>query len=212
MTKIEGFVQEILERPSKYTDRNGRPKPSMWAVKVDEILYGTKNDKPECKEGDYVSFEASQNGKYWDMDFSTLKKATPAQTAPQPAAKAAAGQTSGSRWNDPKTQAAIQYQASRKDAIELVRMLLDKDLIDFGKAKGAQKIELVEIFVDNYTSRFNEDTTELSPPAHKNPVEAAYTEEVASVQKPGRKKKVAETESNNNDPTENDDFPFDLRH
>lgn len=207
-----GILSEIKEWPSKYTWPNGQPKPSNWTFKIDDgERYGIKGKPPAgLKAGDNVQFDANKNAKgYWEVDPVTIVPASPATIATAPAQIATKAPTTG--YKSDAVQNAISYQAARKDALETVKMLLDKDLIDFGKAKGAQKIELVEIFIDNYTVRYAEDTARLAPKPHGNPLEAEYGEDVTAAKKPrGRPaaKKAPEPEDGLIPKEDDDDLPW----
>jgi hypothetical protein len=77
--------------------------------------------------------------------------------------------------------------------LEIVTALLAKDMIDFGKAKGAQKQAIVDILVDSYTVRFFEETAALAPEPKDSPVEASYGEGVETMRKPsGRPRKAVQ--------------------
>ena len=195
----QGFVERVQEYPSKYKWPNGKQKDSMWAMLVDNIRYSTKNVKPPA-EGSYVQFEATQQGEYWNADPSTIKniEAPAAQRSVAPSTTMST-QLGSTNLRD----ASIHYQSSRKDALELVKMLLAKDMIDFGKAKAAQKIEIVEIYLDNYTSRFVEDIKRLAPPEHASPIDAEMPESVTVLAKPPRKPKEPAVEFD-------EDIPFKL--
>ena len=119
------------------------------------------------KVGDYVEFDAEQtaDGKYWNADaksFRQLEKPGPSKATPVSAPSAAPARAPYVDRND-----SIVYQSSRKDAIETVKLLQETGAIDFGKAKtNAQKVELVELYIDKYTVRYVEDTQRLAPPEH----------------------------------------------
>lgn len=196
-----GMIEEVYERPSQYKWPNGSPKPSMWSMKVDNVTYGCKNTKPPAK-GTYVQFEAAQDGQYWNADGSTIKEIDP----PAMAATAKTTTKSASAFVDVR-QDSIIYQSSRKDALEFLNVLANKDLIDFGKAKGAQKIELLEVYLDHYTTRFMEDVKRLAPPEHESPVTASAPMEATAITKPARKAKEPMTTSQDSD-FEDDDLPF----
>lgn len=200
---IKGYVEKVQEYPSKYTDKFGKPKPSMWAMYVDNTRYSCGIVRPPAV-GTYISFESTQDEKgYWNADGSTIKQEAAQQAASPPThpePKAA-----GAIFVDNR-QDSIIYQSSRKDALEWTGYLLQHGLIDFGKAKGAQKIELAEIFLDNYTKRFFDDCKRLSPPEHNSPVDAELPDGVQELAKPARKAKaVVETSSTGDF---EDDLPF----
>lgn len=160
-----GVVEAIKSRDAQYG--------VLWSIKVDNVYYSTKKVEPKCKKGDHISFEASQNEKgYWDADPKTIKlvvaeaPAVPTKTAIKvDAYEKEASASKKQEWvSDVDKQNSIVYQNARNAALELVGLLLSKDLIDFGKTKGAGKIELIETFLDRYTVRFQEDTKRLAPP------------------------------------------------
>lgn len=151
---ITGIVESI-------TEKNG-----FWGFVVDNVRYGTFKDEPKCKVGDYVSFEADQKGEYWNAKARTIKPAKAPEKAATPLTStvgAGAGQTKSQWTGDDKRQDSIIYQSSRKDAIELVKILADKDLIDVGKGKKADAIEVVLMYVNRFTTQFVEDAKRLSP-------------------------------------------------
>jgi hypothetical protein len=160
---ITGYVERV-------TNKNG-----IWAVVVDNIRYGFYKTEPKCKEGDYVSFEADQKGDFWNAKPPTLKRAVAPADAPKPyGASDSIPSTPGvantapakAAWvPDKDRQDSIIYQSARKDGLEFVSTLIAAGLIDFGKAKVADKIGIAEMYVDKYTLRFFEDTKRLSPPA-----------------------------------------------
>lgn len=204
---IAGFVEKLQEYPSQYKDKFDKPKPSMWAAIVDNTRYTLGNHKwAPVKEGEYISFEASQDAKgYWVADVSTLKK----EAAPEKAVAETAGPVTNagvtrSVANDPR-QDSIIYQSQGTRALNFVDLLLRNNLIDFGKAKGAQKIEIVEIYMDNYTQRFFDDVKRLAPPEHDSPVDAETAAAVTAIAKPVRKPKA---EAPASDGFEDDDLPF----
>jgi hypothetical protein len=199
---IQGYVEKVQEYPSKYTWPNGKPKDSMWAMTVDNVRYSTRNTRPPA-EGSYVTFEATQEGQYWNADPATIKMGPP-NAAPAPVAPRM--EVSTPRANPVATtqannrEASIHYQSSRKDALEFVKMMLSADLVDFGKAKGAQKTEVLEVYVDFYTKRFMEDVGRLAPPEHSSPVEATPPAEAQAIARPARAKRT---------PVVTEDEPFD---
>lgn len=151
MSLIKGYVEKIWENaiPAK----GGRKAFTSYAVVVDNVKYGTFT-KPKCSEGDYVEFQASQKGQYWNLDIDSLKLATPAADTPKPApASTGYGKSAA-------TQDAINYQAARKAAFSIIDLMIKLEILDLGTKKG-DKIENLEKYVDRYTERFFEDTKNL---------------------------------------------------
>lgn len=184
---VQGVVEKVQEYPSKYQDKWGKAKPSMWAFFVDNIRYSAGNVKPPAV-GSNVSFEAAQDDKgYWNADGSTIKVSQAVTNTQAPPVGQIPNKTLA--FNDVR-QDSIIYQSSRKDALEFVGMLLNAGLIDFGKAKSASKTDIVEIYVDNYTTRFFNDCKRLAPPEHDSPVDAEPIAAAQALAKPTRAKKA----------------------
>lgn len=202
---IKGFVERVLEYPSKYTDKFGKPKPSMWAMYVDNQRFGCGPTKPPAA-GTYVSFEATETEKGWNVDGATLKQETPPSGQSPKVSTPAAAAASHSVVADNR-QDSIIYQSSRKDALEWTGYLLQHGLIDFGKAKGAQKIAIAEIFLDTYTKRFFDDCKRLSPPESSGPQRAVAPDGVQELAKPAAKAAVAPP-AEAEEPAFGDELPF----
>lgn len=171
---MKGFIEGFTSRPGQYG--------MMHSVKIDNINYGTKGTKVPFNEGDYVEFEAVQNAKgYWDADPKSFKKSD-APASASPSTKAQPG-TGTKAWQpDGDRQAIIQLQSSRNSAIAMVDLLCKSGAVDISKVKsGADKIEMIELFVDKFTQRFQEDTKRGAPPEHPV-VEKATKTKTAPVQ------------------------------
>ena len=187
--QFNGFVENVYANPTQWKNKDGSTK-MMYAMVVDGVRYSTKNKDVTHLKDCYVSFEATQNGDYWNADPESIKRIEPAKQETSPAkAKMTGGSSTTSASND--RQDSIIYQSSRKDAIEMVNAMLAAGLIDFGKAKGAQKMELYEVYVDHYTVRLFDDCKRLAPPEHANPVEAEAPERATELAKPARRAKAA---------------------
>lgn len=198
--QIRGFIESIPSPiATKYKWPNGDQK-FMFSMVVDGTRYSTKSKDMSKLEGKYVEFEAEQSGEYWNADPSTVKEIPAPTKGPSKSNGAVAPSTATA--ND--RQDSIIYQSSRKDAIEMVNAMLTAGLIDFGKAKGAQKMELYEVYVDHYTVRLFDDTKRLAPPQHADPRDAELPEAASSIARPARKAKPAEQDNDFAD----DDIPF----
>lgn len=130
-------------------------KPETYSVKLEDnpIYYrlGTKRFGGIVEPGNRIEFFATMNsdGKSARVDGDVKALAAiPAATAGTPSLA-----PSG-------TQAAIQYQAARKDALVLVGMVLGAEAIKL-PGKPGDKLGVVEGLVDHYTAKFFEDTSTL---------------------------------------------------
>ena len=131
MSLINGKVEKIWENKKE----GGK---TTYSVVVGGVKYGTYINKPTCTEGDHVTFEATQNGNFWNMNVKSLRKLEAATI------HITNGVSAGkSPWvKDTATQDAINYQSARKDALVFVEMLHTMGILDLGTTKG-KKIEVV---------------------------------------------------------------------
>lgn len=165
--KISGVVEGVISRSTS--------AGITHAIVIDGVQYGTYKTEPNVQEGDNVEFLASQNGRYWNADTRSITKISggppsAARQQPQAAPKTRAWVPDADRQN------AISYQAARKDALELVGMLISSGNIDLGKStKVGAKMEAIEQYVDKYTMRFFEDTKNLG---HNNNKKEATTADI----------------------------------
>lgn len=144
MAMISGTVSKI-----NYADRSGR---RVYSVNVDGQWYGGFwNDRPNCNEGDSVEFEATQNGRFWNANPPTLRVVSSQPAAPT-GNSSAAGAASSNSGGDSR-QNSIVYQSSRGDAIELLKVLLEQDLVSL-PTKKADKMGAVLNLVDELTDDF----------------------------------------------------------
>jgi len=149
-------------------------------------------------EGDYITFDIAGNNTV--VPESLQKgKAQPAQTAPKPAGTgtgwggrktfdkpAAAGKSENFEarqkyWEDKErrdievVEPRITFSAAQRDAIEIVKVALEKDLLSFGNAAKAAKLPMLLDFVDEVTARFYAQridaaatAAQLMPPAEES--------------------------------------------
>jgi hypothetical protein len=145
MSKITGTVFKVY--PSKF-------KKGMYQIKLDEFPVYYNTNKPGAAEpGVRVTFEAEPyNEKQWDV-----KGPVEVLTASPAAAPVSAGGNLSGGARD----ASIQYQSSRKDAIQFLELLVTAGALDISKAKQAAKVEILEAALDKYTASFYDDIGNL---------------------------------------------------
>jgi hypothetical protein len=152
---IRGLVDKVLS-----FDKNGKV---FYSIKMaDGTLYGTGVKKPAVSNGDHITFEATQNGKYWNADANTI------QIVPQPAAQTADATPARSQsrnddgrekyWqdkakNDITNQRVISRQACNNTAVQLVTAMLAKDLVALPAKKG-DAATAVEAYVFELSEKF----------------------------------------------------------
>jgi hypothetical protein len=172
--KFEGFVKKI-------TTKTGAGRRGPWTAysakleKADGTEFdqwvGLGFDAPPFKEGDYVQLETKEeNGRQQYVKGSArVKKNAPARTTASSGSKAetsqAASVPAASGPSNAERQASITYQSSRKDALELVKLLLANEALPLAAAKGkagdAKRQAEVEAAVEKYTVEFYHDVTTL---------------------------------------------------
>lgn len=154
MSVVSGVVESITKRPTQFG--------TMYNVTVNGTTYGAGNLPPQAEVGDYVTFESYKNGAFHNMKTSTLKKTTKSDDPPPPSAEATTGyiqtveQEPARRTNLPvdSRQASIVFQSSRKDALELTRILVECEGAGFTKAdKWKDKHEKVVTLFEDLTRR-----------------------------------------------------------
>jgi hypothetical protein len=158
MAEFTGFVKKI-------TVKQGQGKRGPWSaysVKIEkengneyEEWLSSGFEAPNFKEGEYVTIEAAQNDKgYWQIKSSKVLKNAPAKKSSAAGAGASVGGANS-------RESTIHYQSSRKDAIEVLRLLTDVDALPISGAKTAagvaKRYEEVMALVDKLTVRFYND-------------------------------------------------------
>ncbi len=144
--RVEGIVYKVYEREF-------RGKPS-YTVKIDgdPIWYRANANRFAgiAEAGNRVTFNATMN-----PDNTSARIDGPVTLA-QPAPAAASGTpTFGGDRNN-----SIVYQSSRKDALELVSILLQTGALDLKKVQS-KKAGIIEAAVDRYTALFFDDVSTL---------------------------------------------------
>lgn len=167
---VQGQITAVRETPTKYG--------SFWAIMVNNNRFSLGKKNYGVQEGTWVEFSTSKDAKGYDtVDEGSLKPMDKGQvpagsTAPASRANAPITSAGGSTYGGDR-QDSIMYQNSRTAALEFVKLLASKDLIDFGKAKGADKIAIVETYVDKYTIHMFEEVKNQKPTLADNTPKAA---------------------------------------
>lgn len=151
MSKYVGQVKKIF-------DREFSGKMTYSIVIEGSPLYFRLNNKryPGIVEvGNVVEFEATEND-----DGKSAKVVSPVTAGKQtksPQAQAASG---GGTTDWAAKDRSIQYQSSRKDAIEVVGLLLTSGALKL-PADKAKQVSVIEAVIDRYTAQFYVDIPEL---------------------------------------------------
>ena len=136
METVRGIIEYI----------NGPEKTGFYSVKMAGNYYGAGKYAPKFNEGDEVEFGYTENGKYKNMDFKTVKviekgsgevkKSQSGNTTQRP-------QTNSTNWDEKDKR--ITFLACRKDAIEIMKMALDRDALTLPTKKADRMETLVEL-------------------------------------------------------------------
>lgn len=143
-------LQGVIENVST---KNGMGKNGPWtmySMQVNGEWYGCGFKPIQAGKNDYVSFDFEQSGNYKNAK-NVQVVAAPAGAAQQ-APSASPAQAAGSAPVS-KRDVSIQYQSSRKDAIQTLDLLLKNEAISL-PAKKADKFDAALALLDEITARF----------------------------------------------------------
>lgn len=136
---MQGYLNKIATKQGM-----GKRGPyTMYNVEIDGTWYGHGFDKPNASEGTYVEFDVVQKGQYKNAENIRAAVSKPSNAA-SPA------QTSipvNSR------DVSIQYQSSRKDAIQMLDVLIKNGLVSL-PAKKAEQYDAAMALLDELTAQF----------------------------------------------------------
>lgn len=153
--KIEGVVFKVY--PKTFPG-----KPETYSIKIDgdPIYYrsGTNRFAGIAESGNRVTFMATPNA---DGKSARIDSPVTLVAAPPPAAASGTPALGGDRQNN------IVYQSSRKDAIELVKLILSTEAMTL-PTKKADRLAALEALVDHYTAQFFEDVSTLGAVTREN--------------------------------------------
>ena len=159
MSEVTGYVEAANSRES-----GGK---RYFSFLVDGTWYGCGVRNPKVSKGDKVKFEASQNGKYWNVDMNTFKSKE--GEAPQVSQNKSAGSYKKSggggggqtteNWEarqkywdnkeqlDVERQQIISLQAATNTAIEMVNSGIEQGFLTVAGSKKNEKWESYKEYV-----------------------------------------------------------------
>jgi hypothetical protein len=170
---INGIVEQVGSRPA------GRG--TAYSLKVNGTWYSVGFKNPNVQTGQEVSFPVTQNGQYWNLTKGATVSITgggaAAQAPVQQAQQAASqGVSKDEYWKrkeekDVEKDKRIQYLASRKDAIEVAKLLNDAGALKL-PAKQADKCDALLAFIGELTEQYAEEATNCASASQVNPAAA----------------------------------------
>lgn|SRR5690606_15170114 len=118
-----------------------------WNAMVGDTWYGFGFNKPEFQEGQVIEFEFEQRGKFKNIRPDTVRILGSTSGSSSPAA-------SGSPKNSyDDRNISIAYQSSRKDALQLVQILVESQAVPL-PTKKAEQADAILALVEHYTAHF----------------------------------------------------------
>ena len=138
---VQGLVESKRKNDAGY-----------WSVKLGGEYFGAVKYEPKFNEGDEVAFDYTENGKYKNMTFGTVKVLESASSA-NAAANASAPATGGNNkvdWDGKDKR--ITFLACRKDALEVLKVAVSQDALTL-PTKKADKLEAIILLVDELANR-----------------------------------------------------------
>lgn len=181
MSEVSGVLQDVQSR----SVAGGK---TAYDIVVAGQKYGAGFFKPKANVGDYVTFTASQNGNFKNVERGTLKATAnkPASAeAQQSATKAAVGKAVNSFDN---RQDTISRQAAANTAISWVALLHAAGALNIPASKKGQAQAILDTLRQEYEVKFYEANTgtvwkDISPnPSNEDAAEDVDTEEAAGDQ------------------------------
>jgi len=146
---VKGKIQKISSRDTQYG--------TMYSIQVNNEYYSIGKYPPKVSEGDYVKFDVTANGKYWNLTKgSKVERVTgedvPAETPTRTAPPSRGGYGGG---NDDKRQDVISKQAARNSALTFIQLAVANGAIEFPKTANAdKKFAILSAFLDETTEKF----------------------------------------------------------
>lgn len=176
--EVIGYVSKIGTRNG--TGRNGKPYTAYNVQLTDadgNIRYvGWGFNSPTFGEGTWIKTTVEQNGDYLNYKGAPVETKQAGAPATAPTTQTGSGQQSGAQsrngyWEAREqrdieiTQPRIQYQAARRDAVQLVTAMLAANALPISAAQGktgeSKRYEQILEFVDKIAVQFHYDTETL---------------------------------------------------
>jgi len=153
----------IVGRVAKIASKTGQGRRGPWTAYSGKIVLDNGAeypnwvsfgfDRPSFSEGAYGEFTLVDDGQYKKLEnFKAITKPVDHASASAPRA----GNFAGSR------DQSIHYQSARKDALELLKLLLEKDALPLSKAANksgvTSRYNQLLALTDKLTVQFYNDT------------------------------------------------------
>jgi hypothetical protein len=174
MAIIKGKVQTVSSRETQYG--------TMYSLKINNEYYSVGKYPPKCAEGDYVKFDATANGKYWNLTKGAKIEKVGAEDVPPPAPAPSGGGSYGrGGFNDDKRQEVISRQAARNTAISFLELAHANGALAFPKtANEAKKFDILSTYLDEVTDKFYNYSMGIKAKTGDDPEDAGEVGDPAS--------------------------------
>lgn len=143
---LQGYIQAVKEKQTKFG--------VMYDMVIDGTTYGVGKFAPKgFAAGDYVSFDATQKGQYWNLVPGSIAKVA------APAGVSAPPKMEPSRITRDK-QDVISRQSALNSALQHVSNLIAAGAIPAGTTvKGPKMADKIDAITAYYTEIFYEQST-----------------------------------------------------
>lgn len=186
MSKVQGVVERV--RSKVWPDGTSY----FFFLEGNETMYKMGRKTPEFKEGAEIAFEVDERGSVKWTSITSLSHRAPEVATVTPPCAAAAAHASPAAPTAPYKAGftlkdlSIVRQVSQKNAVDMAKFLIDKDLYPLVKTKSKALDAMVEL-VRALTDGFYADlSTEHAPGAPASPTIIAPAPELTLVPEPAR--------------------------
>jgi len=152
MTQVTGVVEKVYSKEFK-------PGKFMYSLIIGGTFYGAGGRKPSATEGDNVKFEASQNGKYWNIEGNVEILSGGASAVGGGASYTPPAQNDRQLFEERK-QTAIALQSARNTALTAVGLLLQAGTIKL-PAKATDGADVIIALADELTTKYFEEVQSI---------------------------------------------------
>ena len=158
---MRGYVSEIVSRDTSFG--------TMYDIVVDGKNYGAGKFPPKnVKEGDFIEFEYTQNGRFNRLTAGSVKK-VPAPAGSAPSTNGGGSRSGGYAKRDDSTQDTIAKQSALNSAIAWLNVLASTDSLPLAKTTAKEKKpDIMDAILHRYRAQFYQESTGKEWPADES--------------------------------------------
>jgi hypothetical protein len=140
----QGTVQKVYSREIK----GGKTSYSLGIGDSPDAMdwFGFYTNRPNCNEGDVVSFRYTESGNFKNADIKSFKVVSTGSVA-QPSASASNSSARPAKGGHvDNRQSSIIVQSATRNATDLLRLMLDQDAVNLPSAKSKTKAQQAKVY------------------------------------------------------------------